>query len=165
MRIIRISQGKAFSLHFRLVTVVILCLLIVGTIVGIPQPFSMVFVIVLSSLVPAVWFSSKILSVDLEENKVFKGSWVMGFKFGREEAINSIEKISIEKVQTGKTIYSLSNNQNLVTDKVYEAYLKTESGEKFFLVSHPVKETIIKKAIQVIRKLGLSKEILVLQDQ
>lgn len=164
MRIVRIHQGKTLPLQFRLVIAIILGTLIVLIMIQIRQPYSIVFTIALSTLTPAIWFSANMLEIDLTKNEVFKGIWVMGFRFGDKTSFSSIEKIFIKKTKTKQTIYSLANNKNVVTDHEYRAYIKLDSGHKYFMISHPVKTRIIKKCQQAIRKLGLSEELLVLPD-
>jgi len=129
------------------------------------QPYLIALAIVLSMLVPAAWFATDILIIDLEEKKIFNGTWIMGFKLGRVTSITSVRKIFINRVKTKRTIYSLANNKHISTNYEYCAFLKLDSGEKFFMVSHPVKERIIEKSRQAIHKLGLSEEILVLPEQ
>ena len=165
MRIVRIHQGKTLPLQFRIVIAMILGILVVVSMDQLPQPYSIAAAIALSALVPAAWFATDLLKIDLEANKIFNGAWVMGFKFGKETPITSIEKIFINRIKTKQTIYSLANNKNVSTHYKYQSYLKLSTGEKFFMVSHPSKNRMIEKSKQAIHKLGLSEELLVLPDE
>ena len=79
----------------------------------------------------------------------------MGHKFGKPIKYESIEKIFINRVKTKQTMYSLSNRQNVVTDHEYRAYLKLDNGEKFYLLSHPLEETVEEKVTKIREKLGV----------
>jgi len=165
MRIVRIHQGKTFSLQLRLIVALFLGVSMVLIMEQIHQPYSIGIAIILSALIPAAWFTTNILTIDLEKCRIFVGIWVMGFKFGKETSFYTIEKILIKKLKTTQKLYSLANNLNIITRYEYHAFLKLDSDELFFLVSHPIEERIIEKCQQAIRKLRLSEELLVLPDQ
>ncbi|MBC6427609.1 MAG: hypothetical protein GDA51_14355 [Ekhidna sp.] len=164
MKIVSIHQGKTLPLPLRFFIAMIPGALVVISMNQFAQPYSIVLAIALSALVPAVWFATDILTIDLEEKKIFNGAWVMGFKFGRVTSVTSIEKVFINRIEIKQTIYSLANNKNISTNYEYHTFLKLDSGEKFFMFSHPVRERIIEKAKQAIHKLELSEETLVLSD-
>lgn len=152
-------------MQLRFIIAIILGVLIVVSMDQLASPYSIAVAIALSTLVPAAWFATDLLIIDLEENKIFNGTWVMGFKFGQITPVSSIEKIFINRIKTKQTVYSLANNRNVSTNYEYHAYLKLDTGDKFFMVSHPLADRIIKKSKQVVHKLRLSEEILVLPDQ
>ncbi|MEM7298310.1 MAG: hypothetical protein AAF391_08600, partial [Bacteroidota bacterium] len=121
----------------------------------VPEPWSILTAAFISILLPIIWFTNKIIIIDIERHLIFDGIWIMGFKLGDTISFESIESFFINKVKTKQTVYSLSNKQNIVANHEYRAYVKTDSGNKFFLLSHPLEERVNEKLTKIKRKLEL----------
>lgn len=121
-----------------------------------PEPWSILIAIAISSFLPALWFATKVIIVDEEHKTIFDGVWTMGKKLGKPLKYHSIEKIFINKVKTKQTMYSLSNQANVVANHEYRAYLKLDNGDKYFLFSHPLKERAEEKVTKIREKLALN---------
>lgn len=117
------------------------------------EPYSIIASILLSTLIPAIWFATNILIIDNDQHTIFDGRWIMGFKKGKTTSYREIDKFFVNKVKTKRTIYSLSNKQNMVTNHEYRAFLKLDDGSKFYLLSHPVEESVNEKVTKIRQKL------------
>ncbi len=144
------------NLPIRLVSAIIMVVITISLMDALPEPWSIFIAIAIASFLPGIWFASYIIIVNEEKKTIFDGIWTMGHKFGKPIKYESIEKIFINRVKTKQTMYSLSNRQNVVTDHEYRAYLKLDNGEKFYLLSHPLEETVEEKVIKIREKLGLN---------
>ncbi|WP_420577288.1 hypothetical protein [Ekhidna sp.] len=156
MRIVRINKGKVVNLPIRLVSVVVMVVITISLMDALPEPWSILIAIAIASILPGIWFASYVIIINEENKTLFDGIWTMGHKFGKPIQYESIEKIFINRVKTKQTMYSLSNKQNVVTDHEYRAYLKLDNGEKFYLLSHPLEETVEEKVTKIREKLGLN---------
>ena len=156
MKIVRINKGKVVNLPIRLVSAIIMVVITISLMDALPEPWSIFIAIALASFLPGIWFASYVIIINEEKKTIFDGTWTMGHKFGKPIKYESIEKIFINRVKTKQTMYSLSNRQNVVTNHEYRAYLKLESGEKFYLLSHPIEEKIEEKVTKIREKLGLN---------
>ena len=120
------------------------------------EPWSIIVAIAISTFLPALWFATHIIIINEEDKTIFDGVWTMGCKLGKPVSYEAIEKIFINKVKTRQTVYSLSNKQNIVANHEYRAYLKLSNGDKFFLISHPLEQTIEKKVTKIRKKLEIN---------
>ncbi|MEQ6167684.1 hypothetical protein AAOE16_10860 [Ekhidna sp. MALMAid0563] len=155
MKIVRINKGKVVNLPIRLVSAIIMVVITISLMDALPEPWSIFIAIALASFLPGIWFASYVIIINEEKKTIFDGIWTMGHKFGKPIKYESIEKIFINRVKTKQTMYSLSNRQNVVTDHEYRAYLKLDNGEKFYLLSHPLEETVEEKVTKIREKLGV----------
>lgn len=153
MRIVRINKGKYLHWSIRFLGAIIIVLSVIKTLRVVPEPWSVIVSAFISILLPIIWFTNKIIVIDLEKNVLFDGIWVMGFKIGETRSFQHLEKFFFNKVKTKQTVYSLSNKQNIVANHEYQAYVKIDSGEKFYLLSHPLEERIIEKLTKIKQKL------------
>ncbi len=156
MRVVRINQGKALSLPFRFVIALILMGAIFKALVLLSEPYSIFVAIILSFLVPAIWFATSLIIIDEERHILFKGNWAMGFKFGKKIVFSSIKEILVKKVKTKKKYHTLSNNQAFFSDQEYRAYVVIDSDEQYFLISHPNQERVKEKCNHLVKKLALN---------
>lgn len=156
MKIIRISKGKAVGLPIRFVAAILMVVLTIKLVDWLPEPWSIIIAIVISTFLPALWFATNVIIINEEDKTIFDGVWTMGRKLGKPVSYEAIEKIFINKVKTKQTMYSLSNKQNIVANHEYRAYLKLSNGDKFFLISHPLEETIEKKVMKIRKKLEIN---------
>jgi len=155
MKIVRINKGKVVNLPIRLVSAVIMVVITISLMDALPEPWSIFIAIAIASILPGIWFASYVIIINEVKKTLFDGIWTMGHKFGKPIKYDSIEKIFINRVKTKQTMYSLSNRQNVVTDHEYQAYLKLDNGEKFYLFSHPIEDTAKEKVTKIREKLGL----------
>ncbi|MEO9870223.1 hypothetical protein [Ekhidna sp.] len=156
MKIIRINKGKAVNLPIRFVSIILMVIVTIKLMYELPEPWSILVAIIVSSFVPAIWFASNVIIINEENKTLYDGVFAMGRKFGKPTKYDSIEKIFINKVKTKQTMYSLSNQQNIVSNHEYRAYLKLDNGDKYFLLSHPLEERVEEKVTKISKKLGIS---------
>lgn len=155
MKVVKINKGKAIAFHIRLAGVIIAVAICMKTLTIQPQYLAIILTIICSMMVPAIWFASSIITIDMVKKEIHDGVWVLGRKFGRGSTFNNIDKFFINKVKTKQTMYSLSNNQNISTNSEYKAFVKLDNGDKYFLFSHPLEERAIEKLNRVKKKLGI----------
>lgn len=153
MKKIRISKGKAVSLPIRFLGVIITVVLTVKLMDWLPEPWSILVAMAISTALPALWFATNVIIINDSSKTIFDGIWTMGRKLGKPKKYNSIEKIYINKVKIKQTMYSLSNKQNIIANHEYRAYIELDSGDEYFLLSHPLEETIEKKVTKIKQKL------------
>ena len=156
MKIIRINKGKVFNIPIRLVSVAVVGVVTIKLMDSLPEPLSIFISMGIATILPAIWFASNLLIIDHEKKEIFDGIWTIGLKFGKPTPYSGIEKIFINRVKTSQTMYSLSNQKNIVTDHEYRAYLKLDSGTKYYLISHPLEERVEEKVAEIKKKLGLN---------
>ncbi len=80
----------------------------------------------------------------------------MGRKLKRPSKYTSINEIIIRKIKTKRTVYTLSNKENIVADHEFRAILKLENDEEYFLFSHPLKDRVDKKVTKIKKKLEIN---------
>lgn len=156
MKIIRINKGKAVSLPIRFVAVVATVVLTIKLMDWLPEPWSILVAMAICTILPALWFATKVIIINEEDKTLFDGVWTMGRKLGKPVRYQGIEKIFINKVKIKQTMYSLSNKQNIIANHEYRAYLKLENGDKYYLLSHPLEERVDKKVTKIRKKLALN---------
>jgi hypothetical protein len=156
MKVARINKGKAIPWYIRFAGVIIAIVICMKTLALQPEFLAIITTIICSMLVPAIWFASNIITIDMEKKEIHDGVWTLGRKFGRSTKFNSIDKFFINKVKTKQTMYSLSNNQNVVANSEYKVFLKLDNGDKYFLFSHPLQERAEEKLREVREKLQIS---------
>ncbi len=155
MKTIRINKGRALNLPIRFIGVVGVIVIMIKLMETLSEPWSLIIVIAIASFLPALWFSYQVIIIDMEKKELFDGIWTMGKRLGSSTSFNGIEKIFINRIKTKQTMYSLSNKQNVLASYEYRAYIKLDSGEKFFLISHPIKEEIEEKVSKIRKKIGI----------
>ena len=156
MKIVRISKGKAVSLPLRLGAVAITIFSIIKVVDLLSESLSIFVILILCCFVPAIWFATNVIIINEENKTIFDGIWTMGKKLGKPVKYNKLEEVFIEKIRTKKTVYSLPNKQNIISDHEYRAYLKLSNGKKYFLLSHPLKNRIEEKVTKINKKLELN---------
>ncbi|MEP1034869.1 hypothetical protein [Ekhidna sp.] len=156
MKIIRINKGKAVSLPIRFVAVVATVVLTIKLMDWLPEPWSILVAMAISTILPAIWFATNVIIINEDNKTIFDGVWTMGRKLGKPSKYDSIEKIFINKVKTKQTMYSLSNKQNIIANHEYRAYLKTGEGDKYYLFSHPLEERVVEKVTKIKHKLEIN---------
>ena len=122
-----------------------------------PEIYAILISIFLSFLVPPLWFSSTILTINLETKEVHLGTWIMGWKTGRTESFNHIEKIFINKVKTTQKMHRYgTGGVHEQTGVEYRAFVKLDNIEKYFLISNKSEKKVEKKVVEIKKKLGIN---------
>ncbi len=80
----------------------------------------------------------------------------MGRKLKKSSNYTSLSEIIIRKVKTKRTVYTLSNKENIVADHEFRAILKLENDEEYFLFSHPLKDRVDEKVTKIKKKLEIN---------
>jgi hypothetical protein len=153
---VMINQGRSVPLTFRFVGLLAIVALIILALENLPEMYAIILAILLSLLVPLLWFSFQILTVDTDNKEVHDGIWLMGYKTGRPKKFNAIDTIFINKVKTSQSMYSQANRQHTSRGIEYHAYLKFDNEEKYFLLSNKNEKKLEDKLIKIRQKLGLS---------
>lgn len=156
MRIIRINKGKAVYLPIRLLSVIILIGITLMLVKWLSEPWSVLAAIVISSLLPAIWFATKVIIINEENKTIFDGVWSMGKKLGKPMKYMAIEEIFIKKVKTKQTVYTLPDKQNMVSNHEFRAHLKLDNGNEHFLFSHPIEGRVEEKVTKIKQKLEIN---------
>ncbi|WP_436515238.1 hypothetical protein [Ekhidna sp. To15] len=156
MKIIRINKGKAVSLPIRFTAVVLVVVLTIKLMDWLPEPWSILTAMLICTILPALWFATKVIIINADKKTIFDGVWTMGRKLGKPVKYQAIEKIFINKVKTKQTMYSLSNQQNIIANHEYRAYLKLDNGDKYYLISHPLEERVEEKVTKIRKKLAIN---------
>ncbi|WP_462252276.1 hypothetical protein [Ekhidna sp.] len=156
MRIIRINKGKAVRLPLRLLCVILMILMTVKLANWLSEPWSIISVILIASFLPAIWFATKIIIINEENKTIYDGIWTMGRKLKKSSNYTSLSEIIIRKVKTKRTVYTLSNKENIVADHEFRAILKLENDEEYFLFSHPLKDRVDEKVTKIKKKLEIN---------
>lgn len=155
MRIIKVNKGKTIPFPIRFVCALFIVLGIIEVLRNLAEPWSILIAILLSFILPGVWFATNIIIIDLEKKALFDGVWTLGVKMGKSVSIEGVDKLYLNKVKTKQTLYSLSNQQNVIANHEFQAYLKVQSGETYFLFSHPIEERAEEKLTKIRKKLKL----------
>ncbi|MEM6526500.1 MAG: hypothetical protein AAF693_22095 [Bacteroidota bacterium] len=79
----------------------------------------------------------------------------MGFKKGQWVLFKSLE-ISVEKEQSKKSVIKLSDNNHVISNAKYVAYIKIDHSKRFYLFAHSDQERVLEKIATINKKLGLS---------
>lgn len=150
-----INQGKAIQLPFRVVGVGTVLLIIVKVLEHFPQAIAIPVSILLSFVVPMLWFSSIILTINEETKEIHIGTWVLGKKTGKPKPYRTIDKIYINKVNVSQTMNTRANTHTS-THVEYRAFVKIDDGEKHFLVSNKSEKKLEERVAEIKRKLGIN---------
>lgn len=150
MRPVRIHQGKTYPLWLRLSVALTVCALIVVTFRYVLAPFSLGIAILLAPVLPALWFSTRIVEIDAAQKRLFQGSWTMGFRWGKNMNYEQVDLL-VQKKRIKRTEFSLPNNRTLITNQEYQAFLVLDSKTELYLFGHPLEDRIEEK-MQTLRK-------------
>jgi hypothetical protein len=118
------------------------------------EEIAIILLIATSMILPFIWFSFKLLAIDLESKVIVDGLWTLGKLFGKRNHYNSLNHVYFKKFKTKPTTYKLDKKQTIVSTNDFKAYLETDIGT-FFLVSDPVEERILQKISKIRKKLGI----------
>ena len=149
-----IHQGKSLALSMRLIAASLGCLLIILALTHLKATLALPLSMLLSLILPASWFATRVLEIDMKTKTFFKGSWVMGFKFGQQKRFEEIKMIS-KKVPIKETEFVLPGNKAFVTNHEYQAFAIVDSDLEVYLLGHPLEKKISEKIAKINKKLGL----------
>lgn len=150
-----VNQGRSIPLTFRFVGMLFVFGLIAYLINTLPETIAIIAAILLSLLIPLLWFSFQILTIDTGTNEIHYGTWLMGYKTGKVRSFGSIEKFYINQVSTSQNMYSQTNRGHTVRGIEYHAFIKLDDGEKYFLTSDKDEKKLEEKVTKIREKLDL----------
>ena len=153
---VMINQGRSLPWTFRFVGIVAVFVLIMIVMQNLSENLAIWISIALSFLLPAIWFSNKILSIDNSSKEIHEGYWIMGFKTGKSKKFGAIEKTYINKVKTTQKMYSRANQGYDIKGVEYHAYIKLDDDEKIFLIRNKSEKRLNEKVTKIREKLGLT---------
>jgi len=153
MQIIRINQGRIVPWQFRTLVVIVVFGTIFYAMSQLSEIIAIAISMVISFLVPLVWSAYLILEINLTERTISKITWVMGERKRETENFKGIEKVYINTGKISQTMTSYGGKVHHRKTKHYIAFLKTEEGKKYFLISSENEETLLKKLEPVMKKL------------
>lgn len=128
------------------------CLMVIFILKFVPSPTTLPLAIACSFAFPAVWFSTRLFELDMTGKKVFVGTWVMGFRFGKTYQYKTFDILKRQEKIKG-TIFNIDNKQVLFT-KEYRLILVLDGSTELFLLSHPI-EGKIDERLAKLKKLQL----------
>lgn len=155
MRKVMINQGRTVPLTFRFVGIGIVFVIVVKVLQHFPENTAILITIPFSFLVPMLWFSSTVLTINPETKEFHLGTWAMGFKTGRPKPYNHIEKIFINKVNVSQTMNTRANSHT-TSHVEYRAFIKFDNEEKHFLVSNKSEKKLEERVAEIKKKLGIN---------
>lgn len=155
MRIVRINKGKAIGLPVRLLLTAGMIVMSIYLMNLLPEPWSILVVMIVATIFPGIWFASKVIIVDEERKRLFDGVWTMGCRLGPTLQYGTIEDIAVEKEKIKPTLFSLPDNKDVVVNHEFRAYITLSTGEKYYLLSHPLEDRIHEKVTKIRKKLRM----------
>ena len=85
------------------------------------------------------------LKIDIENRTYTVYTWLIGLKIGKPESFRYIEKFYINQVKEGGTYSAGHGLSSTITNTVYKAYMKLDTGEKIHLDTHRVEDILKSK--------------------
>ena len=85
------------------------------------------------------------LRFDAEKRTYFPYLWLLGWKSGKEQSYNQIEKIFINEVTKSATVQTRTGGSYNSKSKVFKAFMKLDTGEKIHLDTDKRKERLEKR--------------------
>ena len=146
---IKINQGYWFPLIGRIAAFVFLVFIVLSFAV-----LAGSFGIYLIRIIPLVFCiiavtSRNFLVFTMQDNTYWEYRWVLGFKFGKKEKFDSIEKLFINKINLVADVYKYSPvvvpNSSEVRSSLYKCFIKFGNGEKMLLDSDEDKDKLINR--------------------
>ncbi|MEQ9405286.1 MAG: hypothetical protein RIM99_16985 [Cyclobacteriaceae bacterium] len=152
---VKINQGRSIPWAFRLVATAAIIVGVVKIIQGMPENYAILLSMILSMLMPIIWFSYNILTIDNDKKEIHSGVYSVGFKTGKAKKFKEIDKIFINKVKTSQRMQSHGTGSVYEQKGVeYRAFIKLDDGTKYFLTSHPNEKKLEEKVTKIREKLG-----------
>jgi hypothetical protein len=146
---IKINQGYWFPLIGRIVGFIFLVVIVLSF--AVPADSLGVYVIRIIPLVFCIIAvtSRNFLVLSMQDNTYWEYRWVLGFKFGKKEKFDSIEKLFINKIKLVADVYKYSPvvvpNSSEVRSSLYKCFIKFGNGEKMLLDSDEDKDKLINR--------------------
>ncbi len=136
MNKVQINQGRTMIPTYRWSLSLVLLFAILVAFSLLPEVPAILVAGGLSFLTPLLWSSFYILEIDSVKKKVSEYTLIMGKPFFKTEtSFGSIEKIFINQNQTSQTMHSYAGKVSTISNPEYQAYLKFQPQQKFFLIS------------------------------
>lgn len=151
-----INQGSSIPWTFRFIGVILVFAGIILFTQNFSEEIAVPVAIVLSLLMPMIWFSKSILIIDNSNKEIHEGVWLLGYKTGTPRKFSEIEKFYINKVKTSQQMYSHANVGHTSKGIEFQAYIKLDDGAKFFLTSDKNEKRLEEKVTKIREKLGMS---------
>jgi len=76
------------------------------------------------------------LRVDLDKRTYVVYTWLLGFRIGKPESFQYIEKYYINSVKEQAILNARSGLSSTISKEVFKAYMKLDTGEKIHLDTH-----------------------------
>ncbi len=155
---VTINHGRVVPAPFRFVIILIAFGGMVLAMQNLSEFLAISSCIVLSMLFPLSWSSYHILQVIPEEKAIKEGYWVMGIKRMNRYSYTSLEKIFVTSGSNSQTIHAQSGISTTTKSREFRAYLKTDEGEKYEILSVKSEQNLMKKLEPISRKLKIPVE-------
>jgi hypothetical protein len=155
MNKVKINQGRTMMPTFRWGLTLILFFAIMVVFRMLPEIPAIIAATGLSFLAPLLWSSYYILEINPSTKKINEYTLIMGKAFfNTETKFDSIEKIFINRNLVGQMMQSYSGRIANVQNVEFQAFIKLEHGDKFFLISDRSIEKLEKRIEPMASKLN-----------
>ncbi|MFT7030024.1 MAG: hypothetical protein ACJA2C_001419 [Marinoscillum sp.] len=151
---VRINQGRVMPWQFRFLGSVMILSFIFYAMSNFGEMTAIFCCIGLSMLVPVLWSNYYILEIDPEQMKISEITLIAGFQKRSTKPLDEISHIFVNAVAYEQSMASLSNRVHTRKLKQFKAFLKTTSGDKFFLLSAADPEIMENKLAPIRKKLN-----------
>ncbi len=151
---VKINQGRVLPWQFRFLGSVVILSFMFFALTNFGEMTAIVCCIGLSMLVPVLWSNYYILVIDPKQMEISEIILVAGFQKRSTKPLGEISHIFVNAVAYEQRMASLSNRVHTRKLKQYKAFLKTTSGEKFFLLSATDLESMSNKLAPIRKKLN-----------
>ncbi|MEM6830165.1 MAG: hypothetical protein AAF551_06585 [Bacteroidota bacterium] len=148
MKGIRINQGRSVPLLVRLVVSFVVILVSIQILAHLPENAAIALTMSVSLILPVLWFSFDVLTIDTASRRVHQGIWIMGRPIGRSKAYTKIENIFIEKPQTEQNGRNSTHQPPL-----YRAFITFDNQKKYYILSGRSEESLKKKLSKIKKRL------------
>ncbi|WP_258103937.1 hypothetical protein [Marinoscillum sp. MHG1-6] len=154
MNRVRINQGRILSGMYILGILLLTLFLIALSFNYLPELLAIPVVIMLGLTFPMVWSSFYIIEIDTQSKTISEYIWIMTFKINVEVTrFDSLEKIFVNQVGLSQNYHQYSGAVHEVRSREFQAYIKIDTGEKFYLVSGKNKGALNKSLNSIAQKL------------
>lgn len=157
MRSVRINQGRSTPLVFRVVGSGVILFISIKTLGSLPETLAIMLTMFLSFILPMLWFTFNILTIDRTSKLVHHGIWIMGKPISKPKKFNEIERIYIEKAPLQNTINRTSSKKS--PNNMFSAYITFDDQSTYYLIGDRSEENLQKKILKIKEKLGFERDI------
>lgn len=151
---VRINQGRIIMWQFRLAGTLFVFFIGAAAFLHLGEVLAIIIFMGAALLLPVLWSSYYIFEVDPAQKMIAQYNWIAGIKMNNEESpYTRIERIFINPVKMSQTWYSYSGTARTNKSIEYHAFIKLDSGEKIFMLSHANPEKLQQMLSPVAAKL------------